>query len=106
MPAQIQEWWFDGSGRNMLAGDPIDPNNLPLMDDDHILDFLRRIPDAIVSFNRLVPTMTVIERIRLNDLASRVRPQLDEKDFIDVVQGNWNRKGVRSRGPASLRGPH
>ena len=65
-----REWWLTDIGQNLLAGSYVDADNPILLDDEQILDFLRRIPAARESFNRLFPSMdsSSQERLRIQDL--------------------------------------
>jgi len=93
------EWWFNNSGLNLLkgvAGDETNPIRLP---DASIIDFLRRIPAARDSFNRLVPTMLEDEQTRLRAIASGTAKYMtSEYLYADNEQSMQNRMGVRTTG--------
>lgn len=93
------EWWFNNAGLNLLkgvAGDESNPLRLP---DESIIQFLRNIPAARTSFNRLVPTMLEDEQIRLRAIASGSAKYLtSEYLYADNEQAVQNRMGVRTTG--------
>ena len=88
------EFWVNASGQNLLGG--IDP---PVLEDDDILDFLRRIPDARASFERLYPTMTVEERTRLRALTEGLPLWIDPHTREDNFQNRQNTEGIFTTGP-------
>lgn len=93
------EWWINNSGLNLLKGvenDEDNPIRLPASD---IVDFLRRIPAARSSFERLVPLMLEEEQDRLRSLAqSAYYSASDPKAVEDAFQANQNKAGVRTTG--------
>jgi hypothetical protein len=95
-----REWWIDNVGRNLLKGVHGDATNPPLLPDDYIFDFLRRIPAARDSFNRLYPTMLPEEKDRL-DLISEgaLYLQPDIKATEDAFQRSQNAVGIFTTGP-------
>lgn len=90
----------------MLAGLVGSTDNPAKMEDAAIIDFLRRIPDARASFDRVFPTMSVDEQARLQILSDISPPQKDVRDAEDAFQNGWNRRGIRPRGPAARLGAH
>lgn len=94
------EWWFNNSNLNLLKGVEDDDTNPIRLSDETIVDFLRRIPAARLSFNRLVPSMLEDEQARLRVLASAAqRPMVDTSTTHDNFQANQNKAGVRTTGP-------
>jgi len=94
------EWWFNNSGLNLLKGVEGDPDNPIRLSSAYIVDFLRRIPAARDSFNRLVPTMLEGEQTRLRALvAGWVQYALpDDKALEDRFQAAQNTVGIRTTG--------
>lgn len=95
-----QEWWIDNVGRNMLRGVHGDSSNPPILPDDYIFDFLRKIPAARESFNRLYPTMLPDERARLDEIskgATHLQPDIKAKG--DAFQRGQNTVGIFTTGP-------
>lgn len=104
-----REWWITDNGTNMLSGldifncdtgmydnDPCNPARLNRVD---IIDFLRRIPNARESFNRLYPTMSDEEKLRLDEIAKASKfmesnPQTVEDNF----QRRVNTQGIYTTG--------
>lgn len=98
--AGTTEWWMDGE-RNNLGGIPSDgvTINTAILPDHFIVDFLRRIPAARDSFERLVPTMSPEEQTRLQRLwDSAMARELSDSIRDDRFQNRWNRQGVRTAG--------
>lgn len=94
------EWWINNSGLNLLKGAEGDDDNPRRLTDDQIIDFLRRIPAARDSFERLVPTMLEDEQERLRGLAvSAFYLASDPKTIEDAFQSRQNKAGVRTTGP-------
>lgn len=92
------DWWYNNSGLNLLKGVEGDVNNPIRLPSATIIDFLRRIPAARDSFNRLVPNMLEEEQIRLRKLAESC-PSLDTGyRYEDDFQALQNRQGVRTTG--------
>lgn len=88
------EWWINNSNQNLLGG--VDPPRLP---DDMIVSFLKTIPGARESFNRLVPQMLPEEQARLWPLAETAKYlQRDYKAVEDDFQARLNKAGVRTAG--------
>lgn len=95
-----REWWIDNVGRNTLRGVPGDLTNPPILPDDYIFDFLRRIPEARESFNRLYPTMLPEEKERLDSIAQgALYVQPDIKATEDAFQRSQNAAGIFTTGP-------
>lgn len=95
-----REWWVDGAGRNLLRGVPGDEDNPPLLPEDYIIDFLRHVPAARESFNRLYPTMLPEERERLDILAqSAGNLTISPKTRSDRFQRSQNTVGIHTTGP-------
>ncbi len=93
------EWWFNNSGLNLLKGVLGDEDNPIRLPDESIISFLRSIPAARDSFNRLVPTMLEDEQIRLRAMASGSAKYLtSEYLYADHEQAMQNRMGVRTAG--------
>ncbi len=90
----MSEFWVNNSGQNLLAG--VDP---PVLEDEFILDFLRRIPDARASFERLYPTMEPEERERLRDLAEGLPLWIPPTVREDFFQKRQNTAGIFTTGP-------
>jgi len=94
------EWWYNNSGLNLLKGVDGDDTNPLRLPDATIIEFLRQIPEARLSFNRLVPNMLEDEQIRLRAIASGsakfVLP--DYKHVEDEFQARQNKTGVRTVG--------
>jgi len=95
-----REWWIDDAGRNTLKGVYDDPDNPVVLPDEYILDFLRTIPEARESFNRLYPTMLPEEKERLDTLSmSALYIQPDIKVVEDRFQARQNTVGIHTTGP-------
>lgn len=93
------EWWFNNSGLNLLKGVAGDEGNPLRLPDASIIAFLRSIPAARDSFNRLVPTMLEDEQIRLQTIASGSAKYLaSEYLYADHEQAMQNRMGVHTTG--------
>ncbi len=97
----MAEWWDNNSGLNLLKGVEGDDSNRPRLTDEQIISFLRRIPAARESFERVVPSMLPLERARLEAMVSGSAQymQVDPTDIRDDFQNRWNRQGVRTAGP-------
>lgn len=95
------EWWLTSGNVNQLKGVKGDASNPLRLTDAVIIDFLRRIPAARESFNRLVPTMLPEERDRLEALANGSAKYLkpDYKKVEDDFQSRINKASVRTAGP-------
>ena len=96
-----REWWYDECGTNLLKGIYDDPDNLPLLEDNHIIEFLNHVPAALESFRRIVPNMLPEEQERLWPLSVGI-PQYNYSDpgvESDSFQNRWNRSGIRTAGP-------
>ena len=105
----ITEWWITPNGTNMLGGldvlnaetgmydnDPTNPAKLHRLD---LIDFLKRIPSARSSFNRLYPTMSVEEKLRLDDIAHASRfMDSNPQEVEDAFQRRMNRQGIYTTG--------
>ena len=95
----MAEWWVNSSGTNNLKGVEDDDDNPILLDDDTIVEFLQRIPEARASFDRLYPSMLDDEKERLDELARVAQRMIvDDTDASDIVQRRANRAGVRRGG--------
>lgn len=94
------EWWYNNSGLNLLKGVEGDTDNPIRLPDATIIQFLRTIPAARDSFNRLVPTMLPEEQDRLRGAiavsATYMLP--DYKQAEDRFQARQNTVGVRTAG--------
>ena len=102
MPADDGGWWYHDNGENMLAGVADDPNNLPRMSDELIVNLLTTIQDARDSFDRIVGNMLPEEQDRLNALRHQgIATHLarDYKKITDDFQRAQNTAGVRTAGP-------
>ncbi len=102
MGATCGEWWFDGSGQNLLAGVAEDPANLPCLTDATIIDLLRQVPASRDSFNRLVPNMLPAEQVRLRAIAAGYASLLKTDDVVasDNFQKRLNTAHIHTCGPA------
>ena len=105
-----REWWITPNGENMLSGldvfnaetgrydnDTTSPAKLNRVD---IIDFLKTIPSARSSFNRLYSTMSDEEKVRLDEIAKASKfmdsnPQTVEDNF----QRRMNTQGIYTTGP-------
>lgn len=104
-----REWWVTASGANLLSGlDSFnsdtgvwenDTNNPALLHRYHIIEFLKEIPAARDSFNRLYPTMGEEEKERLDEIAhaSKFRAK-NPKDVEDTFQRRMNTVGIYTTG--------
>lgn len=96
----MREWWVDNVGQNLLKGVDGDADNPIRLTDVFIHDFLRRIPAARESFNRLFPTLLPEERERLTPIAeSATFVQPDHKEVEDEFQRRQNTAGIHTTGP-------
>jgi len=96
----MAEWWINNSGLNLLKGVEDDEDNPPRLTDAFIVDFLRRIPAARDSFNRLVPNMLEEEQERLLALATSAEFVMQDPQVVeDAFQASQNKAGVRTTGP-------
>jgi len=94
------EFWIDNVGQNLLKGIDGDDSNPPRLDLGYILDFLRRIPDARESFNRLFPLLLPEEQERLAPVVQGARYLIpDYKVAEDDFQRQQNIAGIRTTGP-------
>lgn len=94
------DWWFNNSGLNLLKGVEDDEDNPIRLPDTDIVDFLRRIPAARTSFNRLIGGMLPDEQERLRGLAAAAKYTMpDLKAVEDQFQANQNKPGVYTTGP-------
>jgi hypothetical protein len=93
------EWWFNNSGDNLLKGVEGDTTNPIRLSDTVLVDFLRRIPAARESFNRLVPNMLEDEQTRLREVIAGSAQNLS-LDYLreDSFQSLLNKAGVRTAG--------
>jgi len=95
-------WWIDANGRNTLRGDPDDPENLPILMDEFIIDSYHRSAQARADFNRMLPSMLPGEQVRLrailSDNAYLVRP-LESRSADERFQTAMNRIPVYTAGP-------
>lgn len=98
----MPEWWFS-QGRNMLKGVEGDTSNPPRLPAAHIVDFLRRIPAAKKSFERLFPNLLPEEQARLQDILDKNPSALmltqDERAEHDRFQSKLNKQGIYTTGP-------
>jgi len=94
------EWWFNNSNLNLLKGVEDDDDNPPRLTANYIIHFLRTIPAARASFERLVPNMLEDEQTRLRGLISSANLiQPDYKAVEDAFQAAHNKVGVQTSGP-------
>ena len=86
------EFWINGEAQNMLKGVAGDTTNPLMLTDEYIVNFLLRIPDARVSFDRLYPTMLPAEQARLTVLRNTAASsmQLDQVERGDIFQHSIN----------------
>lgn len=92
------DWWYNNSGLNLLKGIEGDDTNPIRLPDASIIDFLRRIPAARDSFNRLVPNMLEDEQVRLRKLAESCQHLDEGYRYEDAFQNSQNRQGIRTTG--------
>ena len=92
------DWWYNNSGLNLLKGVVGDEDNPIRLPDASIVNFLRRIPAARDSFNRLVPNMLEDEQIRLRKLAESCTHLDTGYLYEDEYQSRQNAQGVRTAG--------
>lgn len=94
------EWWITETGLNMLKGVEGEAGNPPLLEDEDIIKFLREIPAAWASFQRLLGTMSTTEQARLNKLCEVGQFVIDNpKNLLDARQKAHNTAGVFTSGP-------
>jgi hypothetical protein len=95
-----REWWIFDNGVNALSGIPGDVDNPAVLTDVQIIDFLRSIPEARDSFNRLYPTMLPEERERLDTVCQSAQYlRKDPKAVTDMFQARQNTDGIFTTGP-------
>ena len=93
------EWWFNNSGQNLLKGVEGDESNPPLLADNLIVYFLRLIPEARESYNRVVTSMLEDEQLRLEKVTASAQYILpDYQETEDRFQSRQNTAGVRTSG--------
>ena len=94
------EWWFNNSGENLLKGVEGDESNPIRLSENLVVYFLRLIPEARESFNRVVPTMLEEEQLRLQAMAATSAKFMlpDYKKTEDDFQSRQNKAGVRTSG--------
>jgi DNA-binding NarL/FixJ family response regulator len=94
------EWWYNNSGLNLLKGVDGDTSNPIRLPDATIIQFLRTIPAARSSFNRIVPNMLEDEQIRLRAIAEGSAKYVlpDYEAVEDTFQNRQNTAGVRTAG--------
>lgn len=92
------EWWFNNSGLNLLKGVEGDTSNPIRLSDATIVLFLRTIPAARSSFNRVVPSMLEDEQIRLRAIAEGSAQYMLPVAVDDAFQHRLNTEGVRTAG--------
>lgn len=94
------EWWMSNEGRNMLKGVEDDEDNPIQLEDAAIVDFLRQIPAARDSFDRLYPQMLPDEKTRLAALARSATHMVESPmQASDSFQNKLNRQGVHLERP-------
>jgi len=95
-----REWWVDDSGINTLKGVPGDPTNPPMLREDYIFDFLRKIPAARDSYNRIYPTLLPEEKARLDLIVDggALFLQPDIQGTEDNFQRRQNTAGIFTTG--------
>lgn len=104
-----KEWWITANGTNMLSGlDSFDSETGVWENDStnparlhryHIIEFLKEIPAARDSFNRIYPTMSAEEKLRLDEIAhsSKFRTK-NPKEVEDLFQKRMNTVGIYTTG--------
>jgi len=108
----MYSWWKDDSGNNMLRGtdsfneetyrwepNRSDPCKLPR---SSIIDFLRRIPQARLSFDRDYARLdwSEAEKQRIDEISTAAaRMLVDIKTNEDAFQNRWNTAGIYTTGP-------
>jgi hypothetical protein len=97
----VAEWWLSDTGDNMLKGVEDDVLNPYRLSDDTIQEFLRRIPEARASFERLFPTLLLEEQERLSPLYGYAshNPVRDPTTTSDSFQRSQNTAGIHTTGP-------
>ena len=105
----MNEWWITHNGINMLSGldyfneetgmydnDPTNPARLNRYD---IIEFLKTIPLARSSFDRLYPTMSDEEKVRLDEIAKASKYMMKEPQSVeDTFQKRVNTQGIYTTG--------
>lgn len=95
-----REWWIFDNGTNSLKGVPGDVTNPPVLTDGQIFDFLRHIPEARKSLNRLYPTLLPEEQARLDPIIQGAKfLQPDDKAASDLFMRRQNTDGIFTTGP-------
>lgn len=105
----MREWWITPNGINMLGGLDVfnsetgmydnDPNNPAKLNRNDIIDFLKTIPSARSSFNRLYPTMSTDEKSRLDEIAVASKFMIrNPKEVEDNFQKRLNTQGIYTTG--------
>jgi len=97
------DWWVDDTGMNLLKGVDGDVNNPIYLEDEAIIEFLSRIPEARSAFLRMVPNMLPDEQTRLNTLYAVAYPPpsnlMDEVTVSDNFQHYINTRGIHTSKP-------
>lgn len=96
-------WWVDETGINYLKGSELDPTNPIRLDDETIIHFLQRIPQAVDDFYNSLPTLLPEEQTRLQNLIED-NPMAtlciaDPKTKADNFQKVFNTAGIYTVGP-------
>lgn len=96
-----KEWWINNVGQNTLKGVVDDDLNPIILKDEDIIEFLRRIPAARASFERIFPTLLLAEQERLAPLANYAfnNPYRDPSTESDAFQRSQNTAGIYTTGP-------
>lgn len=105
----MREWWITPNGDNMLSGLDVfnsetgrydnDPNSPAKLNRVDIIEFLKTIPSARSSFNRLYPTMSAEEKLRLDEIAKASKFMIrNPKEVEDNFQRRMNTQGIYTTG--------
>lgn len=103
-------WWVTPNGTNLLSGLDVwnsetrqwdnDPSNPAKLHRYDIIDFLRRLPQARVSFDYLYPSMSDAEKLRLDVISkASVKMVTDPTTLSDNFQKRMNTQGIYTTGP-------
>ena len=97
----VKEWWINNVGQNLLKGVEGEELNPIRLKDEDIIEFLRRIPEARASFERIFPTLLLAEQERLAPLANYAfnNTRRDPSTVSDAFQRSQNTVGIYTTGP-------